>query len=221
MTDNYRRRLKRREFLQLAAIGTAAAIAPGIASAQSAGSSAGSLALTPAQVEGPYFLPNSPFRDVLFPQGMTGDQIKISGRVLSRDGSAIAGATVHVWLADPKGAYDNQDAQGDPVSIPPSKQTLRGRIVADADGKYAFTCLRPGNYSLGNGRVRPAHIHVRVEADGYHTLVTQLYFVDDKFNTKDLPGEGFFKPALLVPLTPVQAQSGVVQQGTFDFVIGK
>lgn len=180
-----------------------------------------SLSATPGQVEGPYFLPNSPVRSNLIPAGMTGQAITISGQVLDTSGNALANATVHIWVADPSGKYDNQDAQGNPLRIPLSKQTLRGRQITGSGGTYTFDMLRPGNYSLGNGQVRPAHIHVKVEAAGYKTLITQLYFVDDQFNLKDLPGPGFFQPELLVPLSAVSTQPNAAQSGTFNFVLTK
>ncbi len=176
---------------------------------------------TPQQVEGPYFLPNSPIRPRFIPQGMTGDEIHISGTVVDVDGNVIPNATVHVWVASPTGRYDNQDAAGNPTVIPPARQNLRGRIITGAHGAYAFECLRPGNYNLGDGTVRPAHIHVKVEAAGYQTLTTQLYFVDDKFNLKDLKGPGFFKPELLVPLSPAVHVNGQIQTGNYTFVLDR
>ena len=177
------------------------------------------LKATPTQVDGPYFLPNSPFTKRFIPQGMVGQEIHISGTVVDVHGAAIPGATVHVWVASPTGVYDNQDANGLPTRIPPAQQNLRGRIITDAQGAYAFECLRPGNYALGNGMMRPAHIHVMVEARGHQTLVTQLYFTDDQFNTRDLPGPEFFTPELLVPLTPAAPQPHQIQSGTYQIVL--
>jgi len=64
---------------------------------------------TPQQVLGPYFLPQSPLKSTLFASGAKGSQIKVSGQVLSPDCQPLAGALLHVWLADTNGAYDNQD----------------------------------------------------------------------------------------------------------------
>ncbi len=182
-------------------------------------SNAMTLKPTPMQVDGPYFLPNAPFGTNIIPAGMTGDLIEVSGRVLATDGNPVANAMVHVWLADPKGIYDNQDAQGRATKISVSQMKLRCRIVTDQNGAYKFSCLRPGNYDVGGGNVRPAHIHVMVEARKKKTLITQLYFTDDQYNTKDLQGPGFFLPELLVPMTPSVAQAGVFQRGNFDFVL--
>lgn len=174
---------------------------------------------TPTQVQGPYFLANSPWRDNLIPAAMTGQPIKIGGKVLATAGSEIKGATIHVWLADPQGVYDNQDKDGNPLNIPIAKHTLRGRLKTDAQG-YSFSILRPGNYEIEHGVRRPAHIHIKVEASGYKTLVTQLYFTDDPWNDKDLPGDQFFQPELLVPLT-ASAKTDDPQLGTFNFVLRK
>jgi catechol 1,2-dioxygenase len=180
---------------------------------------------TPSQVGGPYFLPNSPVSKALdlTPAGTTGDPIEVTGQVLGTDGTVLAGATVHVWLADPKGVYDNQDAKGNPISLPPSKHKLRGRIVTGADGKYYFKALRPGNYadgSAGKG-YRPGHIHIKVEAPGYKTLVTQLYFQDDKYNAHDIDGDGFFKPELAIHMSPALPDGKTLQKGVFNFVLEK
>lgn len=46
----------------------------------------------------------------------------------------------------------------------------RATVVAGRDGRYRFTSNRPVGYEG-----RPPHIHVRVTASGYRTLVTQHY----------------------------------------------
>jgi catechol 1,2-dioxygenase len=142
--------------------------------------------------------------------------------VLGTDGKAIANATVHIWVADPNGRYDNQDDHGNPIAgLPVASLGLRARIITDARGRYSFKCLRPGNYPLDpQGKdLRPSHIHARVDAPGYKTLVTQLYFIDDGWNEHDLPGEDFFQPELVVHTTPALPEPGVTLQGVFNFVI--
>ena len=180
---------------------------------------------TPSQVEGPYFLANSPVATTLdlTAAGGKGDKFELSGQVVGTDGVIISGATVHVWLADAAGAYDNQDAKGNPIALPPARHRLRGRIVTGADGKYNFKAVRPGNYALspsGND-FRPGHIHIKLVAAGYRTLVTQLYFQDDDYNDQDLEGDGFFKPELVIHATPVVPDGKTVQKGVFNFVLEK
>ena len=178
------------------------------------------LRATPQQVLGPYFLAHSPLTGKLYPSSATGSLLKISGQVVSTDCKPLPGATVHVWLADPQGRYDNQDAQGNPLNIPLSQQLYRGRIVSDANGNYSFECLRPGNYfDSGWNLWRPAHIHIQVECASYETLVTQLYFDDDAQNSHDIPGDDFFQPELALQMAPAVPAAGVAQASTFNFVL--
>lgn len=178
--------------------------------------------LTPGQVLGPYFIANAKLQSKLFPAGIAGEEISIGGQVVAQDGKPIADATVSVWVADPSGRYDNQNDDGSPKPIALKDHKYRGRIVSDKSGGYAFSILRPGNYfDDGYNLWRPAHIHILVEAKGYASLTTQLYFEDDAHNTLDIPGDDFFQPELVVRLNPAVPASGVVQKGTFNFVLAK
>ncbi len=180
------------------------------------------LRLTPTQVEGPYFIANSPVQSKLFPAAVTGSQVHVSGQVLDQDGNALASATVSIWVADPQGRYDNQEDNGDPAVIPVAQMLYRGRVITDKNGNYAFDCLRPGNYFDGGWNLwRPAHIHVKVEASGHKEMTTQLYFDDDAQNAHDIPGDDFFLPELALQLAPAVPAVGVVQKGTFNFVVPK
>lgn len=178
--------------------------------------------LTPGQVLGPYFIANAKLQSKLFPVGVTGEEIAINGQVLSQDGTPIADATISVWVADPKGRYDNQNDDGSPKPIAVNDHLYRGRINSDKAGVYAFRILRPGNYfDDGYNLWRPSHIHVVVEAKGYKKLTTQLYFEDDAHNTLDIPGDDFFQPELVVRLNPASPAAGIVQNGVFNFVLAK
>jgi hydroxyquinol 1,2-dioxygenase len=183
------------------------------------------LRVTPPQVLGPYFLTDTPRQSRLFPQGATGSHIHIEGQVYSADLELLVGSVVHVWLADPSGRYDNQDAQGNPLKIPASKQVYRGTIEVGDDARFEFDCLRPGNYfNDGPGDAalwRPAHIHIMVEAPGYPVFVTQLYFEDDPQDDHDLPGKSFFQPELVVQMAPAIPVEGQIQRGIFNLVLAK
>jgi catechol 1,2-dioxygenase len=80
----------------------------------------------------------------------------LSGRVLAaRTCRAIPRARIELWLANADGEYD--DAH-------------RATVIAGRRGSYRFQSNKPPAYST-----RPAHIHLRVSARGYRTLVTQHY----------------------------------------------
>lgn len=144
---------------------------------------AGALPPTEADIEGPFYRPNAPFTSDLTAPGAQGAKLNISGRVLGTDGAPLAGAVVDVWLADPAGAYDIDDpADRQNPAIP---YRFRGRMSADAQGRYSFTTLQPGQYEIGEGKWRPRHVHFKVSAPGRKAVTTQLYFEGDPYNAVD------------------------------------
>jgi catechol 1,2-dioxygenase len=155
------------------------------------------LAPTEANIEGPYYRPNAPFRSALA-DGLKGEPLRIAGRVRDVDGSPLSGAVIDVWQADREGAYD----------LTSDAFRLRGRIRCDAEGRYAFTTLRPGQYDMGEAK-RPSHIHYKISAEGRRTLTTQLYFKGDPWLARD----PFFRPSLIIDV-PKDA-------GAFDIVLAK
>ena len=58
-------------------------------------------------------------------------------------------------MANPDGEYDDQH---------------RATVISDDAGAYRFESHRPPDYGF-----RPPHIHFRVTAEGFKTLVTQHY----------------------------------------------
>lgn len=99
---------------------------------------------------GPFYVPNAPIR------ASVGSGYVLSGTVRAvPDCPPIANARIELWLANPQGEYD--DAR-------------RATVVAGAGGEYRFESHVPVPYGG-----RPPHIHVRVSAAGYRTLVTQHY----------------------------------------------
>ncbi len=95
-----------------------------------------------------------------------GTPIAMVGQVLDVECRPIVGAVVEVWQADDGGDYHDD--------------RLRGTLTADADGRFGFTSIMPGRYAQASG-LRPAHLHYRVSAAGYRTIVTQIYFEGDPY----------------------------------------
>ena len=79
----------------------------------------------------------------------------LRGRVLTTGCRPIRRARIEFWLVNPRGQYD--DAH-------------RATLFSRADGTYRFQSNRPIGYEG-----RPPHIHVRVSARGFRTLVSQHY----------------------------------------------
>jgi catechol 1,2-dioxygenase len=120
---------------------------------------------------------------------------------------ALGGAFLDVWQADDAGRYDNDGTFGRPRR---GHTRLRGRLDADRDGNYRFTSIHPGRY-LNGRQYRPSHVHVKLAADGFRPLTTQLYFPGDPYNDID----PFIKESLVMA---VDEQDGKLH-ARFDFVL--
>ncbi len=63
-------------------------------------------ALTPTQIEGPYYKVGSPKRSTLIEPGITGTPLVLTGQVLNERGTPIPGAVLDFWQSDDVGNYD-------------------------------------------------------------------------------------------------------------------
>lgn len=149
---------------------------------------------TASQTEGPFFTPDSPEKADLYADVGRGTRLVVSGSVLTSACRPVPRAIVDVWQADDDGNYDNDGFR------------LRGHVRADAEGRYRFTTLVPGEYA---GRTR--HIHVKVAPPDSRTLTTQLYFPNDPGNARDR----IYRRELEMNIR--DAADG--KEGTFDFVV--
>ena len=134
-----------------AALVVSGAIALSLAFAgQPAGAPDATCRATNPDALGPFYEPGAPVR------AQVGTGYVLTGRVLAaRTCRPIARARIEFWLVNPRGEYD--DAH-------------RATVFARRDGRYRFESNRPVAYES-----RPPHIHVRVSARGFRTLVTQHY----------------------------------------------
>jgi protocatechuate 3,4-dioxygenase beta subunit len=149
---------------------------------------------TPAQIEGPYFTPNSPQRSNLREDKLIGTTLVLTGQVLNTKCQPVKKALLDWWHCDDKGVYDNEG------------YTLRGHHYTDEKGFFRLETIVPGIYT---GRTR--HLHVKVQAPGKAILTTQLYFPEEASNEQDR----IFNNKLLLSVTrkPAQVQAG------FTFVV--
>ncbi len=156
---------------------------------------------TEADIEGPYYTAGAPFVEAALPglKAVGGVLLRLSGRVYSAATcEPVADAVLDIWQADDDGAYDGEGF------------TLRGKVRTDAEGRYEIDTCIPGHY-LNGAQYRPAHIHVKVSAEGHELLTTQLYFPDDPYNDID----PWFDERLLIAISPGKG----LDFGAFDFTI--
>lgn len=130
---------------------------------------------TTSDVLGPFYRPDSPFRNNLVLKGEKGEPIELSGSIKHDDcTSPYKNAKIELWHCDGNGVYDNESADF----------KYRGTVYSDDAGNYSFKTILPVPYGSGDN-YRPAHFHLMVSAEGYQPLVTQLYFVGDPWLEKD------------------------------------
>jgi protocatechuate 3,4-dioxygenase beta subunit len=176
---------------------------------------------TPSNVLGPFWrpAPEIPNPGALAGDADPGEPLVVRGRVTAAGGGPVAGARVDIWQCDAEGRYDVQLGDG-------TSPRYRGVLTADADGRYEVRTIVPPPYEvpkdgpvgellarLGRHAFRPAHIHYRVDADGYAPLTTMAFIAGDPWLGDDAIGAD--RPDLTIPIdratTPATA--------TFDIAL--
>jgi hydroxyquinol 1,2-dioxygenase len=149
-------------------------------------------------------------------KGIHGDPLQVEGTVRDLRGEPIVGALVETWHADSDGFYDVQKSEGK------AALHMRARFLTDAHGAFWYRSIVPAAYPIPNdgpvGRMldaqgrhpyRPAHVHFRVSAPGFRTLVTHVFVAGDTYLDSDVVFG--VKDALietLVPLAPGLSPAG-------------
>ena len=148
---------------------------------------------TENSVLGPFFVDDSPSFDngADISGGIKGSPMFFNSRILDTDGNPVVGARVDIWHSDDEGAYD--------IMMPDKNEyALRGRFRSDDQGRVWFSSILPTSYPIpDDGTVgkllqaanrnimRPGHVHVRVEAPGFHRLTSMLFIDGDPFMDSD------------------------------------
>jgi len=105
---------------------------------------------TEADALGPFYKPDAPVRSLV------GKGYVLTGTVRSAaDCRPIPGSRIELWMAGPEGEYAD---------------AYRATLFSDRSGAFRFESHIPPAY-YG----RPQHIHLRISAAGFRTLVTQHY----------------------------------------------
>ncbi|QRW09972.1 intradiol ring-cleavage dioxygenase [Ceratobasidium sp. AG-Ba] len=174
---------------------------------------------TESTVLGPFFTEDAhdiAHGDSIASEGK-GEYMYVSGKVLGSGGEAVPGATMDTWETDDQGYYDTQyDNRSEP--------DCRGRLQTGQNGEYAFRAVVPVAYPIpSDGPVgkllgklkrhvyRPAHLHVKIQAPGYETLITTLFPRGDPFLTCDAVFGA--KKSLIVDLAEVDDEALARKRG--------
>lgn len=148
---------------------------------------------TNSSVLGPFHISNPPAMEMGadLKQDTNGELILVTGSVKAPDGTPIAGATLDIWQTAPNGLYSSQDPEQNTYSF-------HALFTTGADGQYSFTTVRPVSYTVptdgpvgeilnatGRHPWRPSHLHYIIKADGFRTLVTEVFPDDDPYLDQD------------------------------------
>jgi len=147
---------------------------------------------TPSQPIGPFYAPFKPLsidNDLLFLPGRTepaeGRVIEVAGRVMDQRSRPLAGARVEIFQANTFGRYNHPNHANSNLKLDPNFQGF-GHDLTDAEGRYRFRTIKPGPYPDSPDWIRPPHIHFIVFPARGENWATQMYFVAEELNRKDL-----------------------------------
>jgi len=153
----------------------------------------GSQRATESTVFGPFFVEGSPRYELGddIAHGAPGEPCLMQGRVVDVDARPIPEAHLDVWQADDNGLYDVQYQGLDELRG-------RGQLRTDQDGRYWFWSVKPEPYPIPEdgpvgellkagqrSPMRPAHVHFRVRAEGYRTVITHVFVDGDPYLESD------------------------------------
>jgi catechol 1,2-dioxygenase len=181
---------------------------------------------TDSAIEGPYYKPGAPWLQRPYALPMRpdepGEPLLFRGRVESAGGAPLAGAAVDMWQSTSDGMYS--------LFTPklPEEYLLRGRLRTGGAGEFDVRTIRPVPYQipregpvgdlleniLGRHSWRPAHLHFKIDADGYQPLTTQLYFAGDPYLDSDTADA--VKDSLVIELTKADGD-GASYRGEYVF----
>jgi hydroxyquinol 1,2-dioxygenase len=120
-----------------------------------------------------------------------GEPVLVHGRVTDLSGHPVAQAQLDVWGTNRHGRYENVDPEQPDFN-------LRGRFLTGADGAFEFWTVKPVSYPIpvdgpvgqllgaaARHNMRPAHLHIIASAEGYQSIVSELYTDDDPYLGED------------------------------------
>lgn len=110
----------------------------------------------------------------LLPAGEPGTPLQVDGRILG-PGGPVANAALYVYQTDATGIYSNAENDDN------TKPRLKARFATDAQGRFAFSTIMPGQYPRSGP---PAHIHVEVTPPGRPMQQYEVVFEGDSRMTK-------------------------------------
>lgn len=208
--------LSRRDFLRqnAALIGGTLLAGPALAASEAC-------RVTESDILGPFYRTGAPFRSQLAGPDEPGERLIISGTVTSADCRPLPGALIEVWQANAKGIYDTYKP-GNFTEV--TSFHMRGMLYTDDQGRFEIETVMPGSYPIPEGlpgleewggRMRPAHIHFKVQESLHVPVTGQMYFSGDPYIANDPYASR--RPGSVIELKP----DGDRKRGRFDIALAR
>ncbi len=138
---------------------------------------------TPSQTVGPYLhlgLTDRRSISCVASEGVKGERVEITFRVLDGDGAPVPDAMIELWQADSEGNYTNHSDSIDATFCG------FGRQATAEDGSCTFETIMPGRVPGPGHTLQSPHINVSVLGRGLlKRLSTRLYFAGEAANADD------------------------------------
>lgn len=147
---------------------------------------------------GPYYKPNSPFRQQIAPDKSRGETLIMKGRILRNDcKTPIKKAVLDIWQANESGSYEDA--------------WYRGQVRTNSKGEYTFETVIPKGYGEGTG-YRPPHIHFKVHIDEKEVITSQMFFPEIK-------GQAGFDDAYIMKIESSKENGDKINHGYHDIIL--
>ena len=169
-----------------------------------------SLRASTSQTIGPYLRIGLEWMQIeeVAPTGVSGQRVRIEGRIVDGDGKPVNDAAVELWQANSHGKYASpEDPQDKPL-----EGAFRGygRSLTDEAGRFRFRTIKPGRVPGTDGKLQAPHLVMIIFMRGLlKQLVTRMYFPDDPANADD--------PVL--NLVPPERRATLIAKKTGDGVL--
>lgn len=151
---------------------------------------------------GIFYLPGAPQSTNLWRDGDQGQRLALTGRVLDREGEALADALVEMWHADASGSVDESRYR--------SAQRTNDR------GRFEIRTVLPGHIPMARSNVvfAPRHIHIVVTHPAHPRLVSMIFFKGDERLVTSPYRE------LAIALETARGPGGEVLLGEVELILG-
>ncbi len=140
------------------------------------------LGQTPSQTVGPYFgmRLGGESQNVLAGPDVSGERIRIEGRLLDGDGEPIGDGLLELWQANPAGRYRHPDDDRDDHPLTEGFSGF-GRAETGFDtGEFWFETVKPGPVPDPEGEPQAPHVSLVIQARGMlNPSFTRVYFEDE------------------------------------------